>query len=269
MPNINSNDLKTNTLVGLEIQINFNRLNIEQLQLIVDKLGQYTYDVNDYSSDSLIFSNSIFIARKNIKSVIRVVEMQLPNNCELKISENFMSLTKFGTFDMYLGMGEYVGYLKEILNIVFEINPLVKVEFVTIKKTNNIYFLNRDDILKYISEKYTNLLPENGMEINLNIENAMNLENGINGKVNMNITTGLISMTGVIEEEKVAYQVNFSLEYGTEYSKAPDIDVLVEDIRKINNDIFVEYTTILKDTFFVDILDETNKNIIGINKNAR
>lgn len=268
MPNINSNDLKTNTLVGLEIQINFNRLNIEQLQLIVDKLDQYSYDVNDYSSDSLIFSNSIFIAKKNIKSVIRVVEMQLPNNCELKISENFISLTKFGTFDMYQGMREYIGYLQEALNEVFAINPLIKVEFVTIKKTNNIYFLDRDDILKYISEKYTNLLPENGTEINLNIENAINLENGINGKVNMNITTGLISMEGA-SEEKVAYQVNFSLEYGTEYSKAPNINVLIEDIRKINHNIFIEYITILKDTFFVDILDKANKNIIGINKNAR
>lgn len=254
-------ELKINTLSEIEIKIYFNKLSLEQLQEVMDKIdSKNDYNVEDYRTDYLADANKLFTPRKTIKSTARVVEMNLPYDLTCNISENFITINKTGKFDKYAGMDLYIPEIAKILRVMFEVNPTLSVDFVTIRKINNLFVFDKKEIFMYVSNKYTNLINDSSNEIHLNIENLVKLENNIDGRVTVDI------VEGSLEGEK-AYQINFELEYGKEYYKPVELEELIKEMRKINSCIFDEYMKTLDNKFFENT--KSGNKIVGINENAR
>lgn len=258
--NIKSSELHDNTLTNLEIKINLGKVENEDLVKLVDKI-EYKCIGEDVNISQFIDVDDIVNAPVFINKRVRCIIIDLGEGTTLYISNYFIYLYKNNNFNKYKGMAYYTKIILDVLKKLFEINNTIVISTSTIQKNNNVIFMEAQDITKYIETEFVSSIKNNSVVVDKETVQTFQYED-ITGKLKMNIQQGLIEDT-----EKLAYRVNFNLNFGKTYEEVITIEKLEETLKQINNSIFNLYKEILKVDFLDLLINSKEKNIFGINKN--
>lgn len=240
------NNLKNNTLFNEIIRIDL--FKIENLPKVLNKMEDFAkkynfkFRTNDVKSVNISIDDpETLLTQEMIKANIdetKNYEYVSQNENEKFVVNEYFLIFEKRIFEGYTKIDPYVSLLEEMFNIIISVERDIKISRIGIRKMNQLFVNNINEISKYLTYALPTEDCENIDEYSIMQKNLSN----ISSNVNFEIKKGRYIKDN--QEEGVMYRLIWDIDC---YTRVAEVQKVFGMIKQLNSELFTKYNGIITD----------------------